>query len=194
MEAPAHPGRTAWARIAAEHGARVMVAEEFRVGGTCVIRGCVPKKLLVYGAHFAEDLQDARRFGWKVEGCAFEPNSVEEISYQLSVGRLAPRVTKSAQNGKDFPPGSLILGSPAKVIRPCGEAERAMIEELLKSLGVDLGASVACQAGEPASSGLHQRRFGAEEMLVMICSRRDVPPRLLHGAAGTRYGSAGDRT
>jgi glutathione reductase (NADPH) len=52
------------ARIAAAHGARVAVAEEFRIGGTCVIRGCVPKKLLVYGAHFAEDLDDARRFGW----------------------------------------------------------------------------------------------------------------------------------
>jgi glutathione reductase (NADPH) len=54
------------ARVSAAHGARVAVAEEYRVGGTCVIRGCVPKKLLVYGAHFAEDLQDARRFGWKV--------------------------------------------------------------------------------------------------------------------------------
>ncbi len=59
-------------RIAAGHGARVAVAEEFRVGGTCVIRGCVPKKLLVYGAHFAEDLVDARRFGWKLEGKSFD--------------------------------------------------------------------------------------------------------------------------
>ena len=53
-------------RIAAGHGAKVAVAEEFRVGGTCVIRGCVPKKLLVYGAHFAEDLNDAAMFGWDV--------------------------------------------------------------------------------------------------------------------------------
>lgn len=60
------------ARIAAGHGARVAIAEEHRVGGTCVIRGCVPKKLLVYGAHFAEDLVDAARFGWSVEGKAFE--------------------------------------------------------------------------------------------------------------------------
>ncbi|WP_310498028.1 FAD-dependent oxidoreductase, partial [Sandarakinorhabdus sp.] len=59
-------------RIAAAHGARVAVAEEFRVGGTCVIRGCVPKKLLVYGAHFAEDLVDARRFGWKIDGKTFD--------------------------------------------------------------------------------------------------------------------------
>src|SRR3712207_8526217 len=54
------------ARVSSAHGARVAVAEEHRVGGTCVIRGCVPKKLLVYGAHFAEDLEDARRFGWEV--------------------------------------------------------------------------------------------------------------------------------
>jgi len=60
------------ARISAAHGAKVAVAEEHRVGGTCVIRGCVPKKLLVYGAHFAEDLQDARRFGWRVPECTFD--------------------------------------------------------------------------------------------------------------------------
>ena len=59
-------------RVSAAHGARVAIAEEYRVGGTCVIRGCVPKKLLVYGAHFAEDLADARRFGWDVPDCAFD--------------------------------------------------------------------------------------------------------------------------
>ncbi len=59
-------------RVAAAHGAKVAVAEEYRVGGTCVIRGCVPKKLLIYGAHFAEDLKDARRFGWHVPDCDFE--------------------------------------------------------------------------------------------------------------------------
>jgi glutathione reductase (NADPH) len=60
------------ARVSAAHGARVAIAEEHKVGGTCVIRGCVPKKLLVYGAHFAEDLQDAARFGWKIKGCSFD--------------------------------------------------------------------------------------------------------------------------
>ena len=59
-------------RVASAHGAKVAVAEEYRVGGTCVIRGCVPKKLLIYGAHFAEDLKDARRFGWNVPDCGFE--------------------------------------------------------------------------------------------------------------------------
>ena len=60
------------ARVSSAHGAKVAVAEEHKVGGTCVIRGCVPKKLLVYGAHFAEDLADARRFGWDVPDCRFD--------------------------------------------------------------------------------------------------------------------------
>ena len=59
-------------RVAAAHGARVAVAEEHKVGGTCVIRGCVPKKLLVYGAHFAEDLDDAAMFGWNVPEKTFD--------------------------------------------------------------------------------------------------------------------------
>ena len=60
------------ARIAAGHGARVAVAEEHKVGGTCVIRGCVPKKLLVYGSHFAEDLDDAAMLGWDVPEKRFD--------------------------------------------------------------------------------------------------------------------------
>src|ERR687896_1108971 len=54
------------ARIAGEHGARVMIAEEDRVGGTCVIRGCVPKKLLVYASRYADDFTDAAGYGWTV--------------------------------------------------------------------------------------------------------------------------------
>ncbi len=54
------------ARVASSHGARVMVAEEFRVGGTCVIRGCVPKKLLVYASRFADEFEDAAGYGWTV--------------------------------------------------------------------------------------------------------------------------------
>jgi glutathione reductase (NADPH) len=54
------------ARISAGYGAKVAVAEEYRVGGTCVIRGCVPKKLLVYASRFADDFEDARGFGWTV--------------------------------------------------------------------------------------------------------------------------------
>jgi len=58
-------------RMAGQFGARVAIAENYRIGGTCVIRGCIPKKLLSYAAHYAEDLEDARGFGWKIEGATF---------------------------------------------------------------------------------------------------------------------------
>ena len=60
------------ARIAANHGAKVAVAEEYRVGGTCVIRGCVPKKLFVYASHFSEDFEEAKGFGWTVGETSFD--------------------------------------------------------------------------------------------------------------------------
>ncbi|MGD9881564.1 MAG: glutathione-disulfide reductase [Reyranella sp.] len=60
------------ARIAAGHGARVGLAEESRVGGTCVIRGCVPKKLMVFAARYADDFADAAGFGWSVGDTAFD--------------------------------------------------------------------------------------------------------------------------
>jgi glutathione reductase (NADPH) len=60
------------ARIAAGYGAKVMVAEEFRIGGTCVIRGCVPKKLFVYASRFSDDFEDAEGFGWRLDKPSFD--------------------------------------------------------------------------------------------------------------------------
>jgi glutathione reductase (NADPH) len=60
------------ARVAAAHGARVMIAEEFRIGGTCVIRGCVPKKLLVYASRFKDHFVDAAGFGWTLAPASFD--------------------------------------------------------------------------------------------------------------------------
>jgi glutathione reductase (NADPH) len=65
-------GGTRAARIAAGYGAKVMVAEEFRVGGTCVIRGCIPKKLFVYASRFQDEFEDAEGFGWKIEKSSFD--------------------------------------------------------------------------------------------------------------------------
>ena len=59
------------ARVAAATGARVGIAEEYRYGGTCVIRGCVPKKLFVYASHFQESFEDAAGFGWTVPPATF---------------------------------------------------------------------------------------------------------------------------
>ena len=86
-------------RVAAAHGARVAVAEEYRIGGTCVIRGCVPKKLLVYGAHFAEDLSDARRFGWDVPQCAFDWPQLRDTVLD-EVTRLEGLYTATLDNNK----------------------------------------------------------------------------------------------
>ncbi len=59
-------------RMAAQMGARVAIAEESRVGGTCVLRGCVPKKLLVYAGHFADDFEDATGYGWTLPEPQFD--------------------------------------------------------------------------------------------------------------------------
>lgn len=85
------------ARVAAAHGARVAVAEEYRVGGTCVIRGCVPKKLLVYGAHFAEDLEDAKRFGWTVGKASFDWPTLRD-NVLAEVSRLNGLYTQTLEN------------------------------------------------------------------------------------------------
>jgi glutathione reductase (NADPH) len=86
-------------RMAAAYGARVAVAEEHKVGGTCVIRGCVPKKLLVYGAHFAEDLDDAAMFGWDVPTKKFDW-AVLRDNVLAEVSRLEGAYTETLTNHK----------------------------------------------------------------------------------------------
>lgn len=86
------------ARTAAAHGVRVGLVEAQRLGGTCVNVGCVPKKLLAYGAHYAEDFEDARGFGWSVQGISFDwptlvANQAQEIARLNGVyERLLDRV------------------------------------------------------------------------------------------------------
>lgn len=86
-------------RIAASHGAKVAVAEEYRVGGTCVIRGCVPKKLLVFGSHFAEELQDAAHYGWTVEGMSFDWPTLRDTVLR-DVDRLNGLYEQTLSNNK----------------------------------------------------------------------------------------------
>ena len=85
------------ARVSSAHGAKVAIAEEPKVGGTCVIRGCVPKKLLVYGAHFAEDIADARRFGWEVPACTFNWPTLRD-NVLAEVTRLEGAYTDTLNN------------------------------------------------------------------------------------------------
>jgi glutathione reductase (NADPH) len=100
------------ARVSAAHGARVAIAEEHKVGGTCVIRGCVPKKLLVYGAHFAEDLADARRFGWEVPECRFDWPTLRD-NVLAEVTRIEGAYTETLTNH-----GVEIVKQRATVIGP----------------------------------------------------------------------------
>ncbi len=90
-------GGTRAARVSASHGAKVAVAEEHRVGGTCVIRGCVPKKLLVYGSHFSEELEDGRNFGWTWENARFDWPTLRDHVLK-DVDRLNNAYTETLEN------------------------------------------------------------------------------------------------
>ncbi|ABE39292.1 glutathione-disulfide reductase [Rhodopseudomonas pseudopalustris] len=93
------------ARIAAGHGARVTIAEEYRFGGTCVIRGCVPKKLMVYASHIHQDIRDAAGFGWTIPEAHFDwqtliANKDQEIArleaiYAANVEKSGARIVKA---------------------------------------------------------------------------------------------------
>src|SRR5437763_1296860 len=93
------------ARIAAGYGAKVMSAEEYRVGGTCVIRGCVPKKLLVYASRYSHDFEEAAGFGWTVPEPSFDwptliANKDREISrleaaYAANLEKAGVEIVKS---------------------------------------------------------------------------------------------------
>jgi glutathione reductase (NADPH) len=93
------------ARIAAGYGARVTIAEEYRVGGTCVIRGCVPKKLLVYASRFALDFEEAAGYGWSLHAPTFDwptliANKDREIArleaaYTATLGKAGVEIVKS---------------------------------------------------------------------------------------------------
>ena len=93
------------ARIAAGYGARVMVAEEYRMGGTCVIRGCVPKKLFVIGSHIHHEIEDAAGFGWTIPPVTFNwptliANKDKEIArlegiYTTNVEKTGAEIVKT---------------------------------------------------------------------------------------------------
>jgi glutathione reductase (NADPH) len=126
-------------RIAAGYGARVAVAEEFRVGGTCVIRGCVPKKLLVYGSHFAEDIDDAAMFGWDLPQKRFDwPTLRDNVLSEVSRIEGAYTETLTSHNvtifheraevtgpnsvrlagGREFSVGKILIATGARPVMP----------------------------------------------------------------------------
>lgn len=99
------------ARIAAGYGASVLVAEEYRMGGTCVIRGCVPKKLMVYASHVRHELDDAAGFGWSIPEATFDwstliANKDKEIArleaaYTFNVEKAGAKIIKARATFED---------------------------------------------------------------------------------------------
>ena len=113
------------ARIAAGYGARVMVAEEYRFGGTCVIRGCVPKKLMVYASHIRHDIADAAGFGWTIPEATFDwPTFIANKDKEIArlEGIYASNVEKS---GAAIAHTRAVFEDPHTLRLGTGEAVRA---------------------------------------------------------------------
>src|SRR3954470_14757232 len=112
------------ARIAAGYGAKVMVAEEYRMGGTCVIRGCVPKKLFVIGSHVRHEIEDAAGFGWTIPEVSFDwktlvANKDKEIArlegiYTANVEKAGGEVVKTRAVLEDAHTVRLATGEAVK--------------------------------------------------------------------------------
>jgi glutathione reductase (NADPH) len=132
------------ARIAAEHGARVMVAEEYRVGGTCVIRGCVPKKLLVYAARFRDEFEDAAGYGWSLQEPAF---SWEKLiaNKDREIARLEAAYVTTLERAKVTLARSRAVIEDAHTIRLVDGGERVRAAIILVATGAapHLGAAIA---------------------------------------------------
>src|SRR5665213_1483194 len=120
-------------RIAASYGARVMIAEEYRVGGTCVIRGCVPKKLLVYASRFSDDFEDAAGYGWTVAEATFHwPTLIANVNREVS--RLEAAYTTSLERYKVALVKSRAVLEDAHTVRLASGA-RVRAETILISTG-----------------------------------------------------------
>jgi glutathione reductase (NADPH) len=113
------------ARVAAQHGARVMLAEEYRLGGTCVIRGCVPKKLLVYASRFRGEFEDAAGFGWTVPPAAFDwPTLIANKDREIA--RLEAAYTATLQKaGVTVAKSRAVLADAHTVVLADGKRVRA---------------------------------------------------------------------
>ena len=157
------------ARVSAAHGARVAVAEEFRVGGTCVIRGCVPKKLLVYGAHFAEDLKDARRFGWTVPDCDFDWKTLQ-TNVLAEVDRINGAYTATLDSH-----GVTIVPQRATVTGPNSVA-------LADGTTVTAGRILIATGATPHVPSCPGHEFGITSNEVFDLP--DIPKRILIAGAG----------
>ncbi|BAF88332.1 glutathione reductase [Azorhizobium caulinodans ORS 571] len=158
-------------RIAAQHGAKVMLAEEYRLGGTCVIRGCVPKKLFVYAGRYAHDLEDMAGFGWTVEGARFDwPTLIARKDQEIA--RLEGIYRRNL-----VAPGVEIVDGRAEIIGPNRVRLVATGEEI--EAGHILVATGAHPALGPAIPGA-ERAITSNEAFHLP----RLPPRILIQGGG----------
>jgi glutathione reductase (NADPH) len=132
------------ARIAAGYGARVMIAEEYRLGGTCVIRGCVPKKLLVYAARFADDFEDAAGYGWTVDEPVFDWGKLI-ANKDREIARLELAYTSNLERSKVAIVKSRAVLEDAHTVRLIATGEKIRARHILIATGgaPHLGAVIA---------------------------------------------------
>jgi glutathione reductase (NADPH) len=122
------------ARIAADHGARVMVAEEYRVGGTCVIRGCVPKKLLVYAARFHDEFEDAAGYGWSLDEPVFDWARLI-ANMDREIDRLEAAYVTALERAKVSLARSRAVIEDAHTVRLLASGEKVRAETILIATG-----------------------------------------------------------
>jgi glutathione reductase (NADPH) len=122
------------ARIAAGYGARVMIAEEYRVGGTCVIRGCVPKKLLVYASRFSHEFADAEGFGWTLSAPRFDWATLI-ANKDKEIARLEAAYTATLQKAGVAIVKSRAVLEDAHTVRLLATGERVRAAHILIATG-----------------------------------------------------------
>jgi glutathione reductase (NADPH) len=127
-------GGTRAARIAAGHGAKVMVAEEDRIGGTCVIRGCVPKKLMVYASRFADEFRDSAGFGWTLSEASFDWPKLRD-AVEAEVARLSGLYRKGLDGVGATLVESRAVVEDAHTIRLVKTGERIRAARILVATG-----------------------------------------------------------
>ncbi len=122
------------ARIASGYGAKVMLAEEFRLGGTCVIRGCVPKKLLVYASRYRDEFEDAAGFGWHVPTPVLDwPQLV--AAKEKEITRLETAYTRTQENAGVTVVKSRAILENAHTVKIVSTGERIRADHILVATG-----------------------------------------------------------
>jgi glutathione reductase (NADPH) len=132
------------ARIAAGYGARVVIAEEYRVGGTCVIRGCVPKKLLVYASRFHDEFEDAAGYGWALDEPVFDWTKLI-ANKDREIARLEAAYVTTLERAKVALVRSRAVVEDTHTVHLLASGERVRAKHILIATGAapHLGAEIA---------------------------------------------------